>query len=318
MENISKKYEASYVFNAPISRVTLLLNETKHINALNSKTQLPYLFTDKPIPLTFNVSLIEITSLEYSNRFSWLFSSSNIPSSIYYNFNLVSNTLDNTTFLVFEMIFASPDKIAKEKRAKINNGCNQICHEIINGLEIMLQIKHESIYHFESIVIKASREKIWNHFIDLDFLKNEYIENLQLNGKADEVGTELNWDFKKDKVKCSCKIAKLKNKKNKKKWVYKINAVEGLLKSQEVEFSMIEISVNETFVSFTHKFNEQVSADTLKDLESRKKIIMLLMKVLFEENLTKAKEMELIQKNNININNGTGNSNISNQSPAKK
>lgn len=292
MEHISKKYEASYVFTAPINRLTQLLNNSKHINELNSRTQLPYLFTDKPIPLTFAISLIEITSIEYSNRFSWLLSSPNIPSPVYYNFNLVSNTLDDTTFVVFEMIFESPEKIAKENGQKINNGCNQICHEVMNGIETMLQINHNTIYQFESNVIKAPREKIWNHFISLDFLKNEYIEDIQLTGKADEVGTELNWVFKKDKVKCSCKIAKISNLKRKKKWTYKLSACEGLLKSQEVAFSMVEISENETFVSFTHRFNEQVSADALQHLEKRKKTILILMKVLFECDISKVKEME--------------------------
>lgn len=292
MEPLSKKYEASYVLSSPITRVSQILNEIRHIEELNSKTQLPFIFTDKPIPLSFTYTVIEFTSVEHNKKLTWLLSSPNIPSSIHYTFNLVSNTLDNTTFLVFEIIIVNPEKIQRDKHQKINAGCHEICSEMINELEIMLQVNHDNIYQFESIIINAPREKVWNHFFSLQFLKNEYIEELQIRGKPDEVGTEINWVFKKDNVKCSCKISCLSNKPHKKKWKYKLSAIDGLLKSQDAEFTMIEISKKETFLFFYHRFNEQVTIDALKALENKKKKILILLKVLLEENYDKMKEKE--------------------------
>ena len=69
--HVPKKYEASYVFSDTISRLFLTLAELHNIEELNSKTQLPYLFTDKPTPLTFSYTVGEITSLEYSKKVIW-------------------------------------------------------------------------------------------------------------------------------------------------------------------------------------------------------------------------------------------------------
>ena len=74
------KYEATYVFSDTISRLFLTLAELVNIEELNKGTQLPYLFTDKPTPLTFTYTVGEITSLEYSKKLSWTIDNKSIPS----------------------------------------------------------------------------------------------------------------------------------------------------------------------------------------------------------------------------------------------
>ena len=95
------KYEATYVFSDTISRLFLTLAELVNIEELNKGTQLPYLFTDKPTPLTFTYTVGEITSLEYSKKLSWTIDNKSIPTPIHETFTLISNTLDNTTLLTF-------------------------------------------------------------------------------------------------------------------------------------------------------------------------------------------------------------------------
>ena len=67
-----KKYSTSFVFNDTISRLFIILAELHNIEELNQKTLLPYLFTNKPTPLTFNYRVGEITSLDYSKKITWI------------------------------------------------------------------------------------------------------------------------------------------------------------------------------------------------------------------------------------------------------
>ena len=147
-----KKYEASYVFSDTISRLFLTLAELHNIEELNKQTQLPFLFTDKPTPLTFSYTVGEITSLEYSKKVIWILSNKTIPTPIHYTFTLIANTLDNTTLLVFEILIVQPEKIETSQRAKI---CKKVCVEMINNIEMLLQINNDNIYDYSSTIVKA-------------------------------------------------------------------------------------------------------------------------------------------------------------------
>lgn len=290
----SKKHEASYVFSDTISRISKILNDKKIIENLNSQTQLPYLFIDKPIPLTFNYSLIESNSVEHKKKLTWMISSPTIPTNIHYTFNLVSNTLDNTTLLVFEIYILNPEKIPQEKHKKIMCGSKEICVEMINAIDKALQMNYDNIVHYASILINVPRKKIWDHFIELQFLKDRNIENLSFSGKKDEVGTIVSWLDKKEEMKFSCIILKVSNSENRKKWKFKLKSLEGLFQNQEMEFIIIKLSEKETFVAIAHIFNEQVTPEILKEVEFKKKNKLNKLKQKLEsseENLENYKEM---------------------------
>lgn len=280
--SFSKKHEASYVFSDNISRISKILNDKKVIEGLNSQTQLPYLFTEKPIPSAFNYYLIEFNSVEHKKKLTWMLSSPNIPSNIHYTFNLVSNTLDNTTLLVFEIYILNPEKIPQEKHKKIMSGSKEICVEMINAIEKALQMNYDSLIHYASIVINATRQKIWDHFANLSFVKDKGIENLTYLGKKDEVGTIISWIDKKEQMNFSCKLLKFSNNEKKKKWKFKLKSLEGLFQSQEIEFTLIQLSQKETFLSMAHTFNEQVSPEIFKEVEEKKKKRLKLLKQIME------------------------------------
>ena len=278
-----KKYEASYVFISDnINRIYSLLTTVSNIEKLNQKTQLPYLFTDKPYPIKFDYSIGEITTGKYSISFSWNINSKEIPTPFIYFFKLVSNTLDNSILFNFEVIIVNPENIPQEKIKKVINGCKKICIEMINNIEVFLQENNENIFIFESDIIKAPREKVWNCIINLGELFKKYniIKDFSYNGDLDKIGTIITMNIIKGEKteKGCCKIIKIEKNPNKEKWVLVLSPLEGKYQVQEMEFVLYKLEDNNTFIYINHKFKEMLPYDTMKELEVKKKFLFGLIK----------------------------------------
>ena len=95
------KFEASFVFLDTINRIDNILTDIQKINLINTKTQIPYIFTNRPIPIEFNFTLTNLLSLEHHKKVTWELTTQFMPIIIEYNFSITWNTLDNSTFLVF-------------------------------------------------------------------------------------------------------------------------------------------------------------------------------------------------------------------------
>ena len=280
------KYEATYVFSDTISRLFLTLAELVNIEELNKGTQLPYLFTDKPTPLTFTYTVGEITSLEYSKKLSWTIDNKSIPTPIHETFTLISNTLDNTTLLTFEIQLVHPEKIDQIKRTKIVSGCKKVCVEMINNIEMHLQVNNDNIYDYGSVIIKASREKVWEYITNLKFMINEHIKDLIVEGNLEEVGTTISWTFSSDGSKCKSKISYVKKDKEKKKWKYKIVPLEGPFQMQEIHFIFIFLKEDSTFFSVYHEFKEQISAEVMSNVAKKNRVLVDMIKEAVERSNT--------------------------------
>ena len=283
-----KKYEASYVFISDnIYRIYSLLTTVSNIEKLNQKTQLPYLFTDKPYPIKFDYSIGEITTGKYSISFSWNINSKEIPTPFIYFFKLVSNTLDNSILFNFEVIIVNPENIPQEKIKKVMNGCKKICIEMINNIEVFLQENNENIFIFESDIIKAPREKVWNCIINLGelFKKNKIIKEFSLDGDLDKIGTIITMSvIKGEKIEKGCaKIIKIEKNPNKEKWILVLSPLEGKYQVQEMEFVLYKLEDNNTFIYIIHKFKEMLPHDIIKELEVKKKFLFDLIKNEFEK-----------------------------------
>ena len=278
------KYEATYVFSDTISRLFLTLAELANIEELNKGTQLPFLFTDKPMPLSFTYTVGEITSLEYSKKLGWFVSNKTIPTAIHETFTLISNTLDNTTLLTFEIQLLHPEKVEQGKRNKIVSGCKKVCVEMINNIEMLLQVNNENIYDYGSVVIKAPREKVWEYITNLKFMRNEHIKDLVVEGNPEEIGTTISWTFASDGSKCKSKISYVKKDKEKKKWKYKMVPMEGPFQIQEIHFIVIHLKDDITFFSVYHEFKEQISAEVMSRVAKKNKILIDMIKESLERN----------------------------------
>lgn len=283
--NFPKKYEVSYVFSDTMNRLFLLLKDMPNIEELNKKTQLPYIFTDRPTPLNFTYTFAETCSTEYSKKITWILNNKTIPCPISYTFTLIPNTLSNTTVLIFEILITDPEKIDSSKRNKIISGFKKVCIEMLNNIEVMLQVNHENIYDYGSIMIKTSIENVYNSLVSFSFLTDDIAKDIKRTGNLGEVGSTLSWTFIEGNEKCQSTLSYVSKGENKKKWKLKIRPTGQSFILQEISFVLVKVDEKKTFLSICHQFQEQVDIKLINDLSEKKKFLLSKIKKTCEKNL---------------------------------
>ena len=283
MKRIPKKFETSYVFKDLMTSIFSLLIQNENIEKLNNNTQLPYLFTNKPIPIKFKYLLKEKKCSDINSKISWLINSNQIPTSFSYNYKLISNTIDNSTLLIFQIEITNPNKIENNLAIKVINSCNKICIEMINNIEYLIQEINNKIYQYESDIINSSKEEIWNTFKNLnDYLKiNKKIKNYIIEGNNFRIRTKITVIFI-DNTSVKYLISYLNNDNNKKKWEIEVIPLENELEKQAIRLCLIEISKEKCFIYIYHVFNEMPSLEVMKELELKKKNMITIIKNFLE------------------------------------
>ena len=283
MKRIPKKFETSYVFKDLMTSIFSLLIQNENIEKLNNNTQLPYLFTNKPIPIKFKYLLKEKKCSDINSKISWLINSNQIPTSFSYNYKLISNTIDNSTLLIFQIEITNPNKIENNLAIKVINSCNKICIEMINNIEYLIQEINNKIYQYESDIINSSKEEIWNTFKNLNhYLKiNKKIKNYIIEGNNFRIGTKITVFFI-DNTSVKYLISYLNNDNNKKKWEIEVIPLENELEKQAIRLCLIEISKEKCFIYIYHVFNEMPSLEVMKELELKKKNMITIIKNFLE------------------------------------
>ena len=283
MKRIKKKFETSYVFKDLMTSIFSLLIQNENIEKLNNNTQLPYLFTNKPIPIKFKYLLKEKKCSDINSKISWLINSNQIPTSFSYNYKLISNTIDNSTLLIFQIEITNPNKIENNLAIKVINSCNKICIEMINNIEYLIQEINNKIYQYESDIINSSKEEIWNTFKNLNhYLKiNKKIKNYIIEGNNLGIGTKITVIFI-DNTSVKYLISYLNNDNNKKKWEIEVIPLENELEKQAIRLCLIEISKEKCFIYIYHVFNEMPSLEVMKELELKKKNMITIIKNFLE------------------------------------
>ena len=281
--SIPKKFEVSYVFNENMNRIVTLLTEIKNIEKINKNTQIAYIFTNNTTPITFEYTLKMFTTLDYSVKFSWNIENKSLPTIFTYNFDLVKNTVDkeNSTLLVFDVILEHPENIQIEMQKKVISGCRETCKEIINNIDVLLQENTDNIYEYESEIIPVCREKVWNRIINInEFLKNQGIlKDFKIFGEKKKVGTKIQLFFAENLPEkfIEFQITTIDKNPKKKKWRLGFTPQNGPFIKQELYWVFIKLSENETFLYILHKFNEQISSETMKELKKKKKIMFKII-----------------------------------------
>jgi hypothetical protein len=280
--SIPKKFEVSYVFNENVNRIATLLTETKNIEKLNKNTQLAYMFTNNTTPLTFEYTLGVFTTLDYSVKFSWNIENKLLPTNFTYNFDLVKNTVDkeNSTLLVFDVNIEHPENIQIEMQKKVTSGCREICREIINNIDILLQENTDNIYEYESEIIPVCREKVWNRIINInEFLKKQGIlKDYKIIGEKNKVGCRFQCNFIDNKPEfIEYQLTTLEKNPKKKKWKLGMTPQSLPFMKQELFWVFIQLSENETFLYILHKFNEPISKELLNELSKKKQIMFKII-----------------------------------------
>ena len=202
--NVNKipfKFDSRYVLKDTPTRISRMTNDEKFIENLMSSTKLPYVFTNDPIPLVFNYSLSEAMVKESYSKISWLLTHRDIQSPILISFNLTENTLEKTTLLIFEIEIVKRDLIPEIYVDKIINTFPEICIEVIKNIGKELEEDNKDIYHYESKILKYSREKIWDIITNIHCLMNKQgvIKDCSMQAPITKAGGDFSFF-----VKCNC------------------------------------------------------------------------------------------------------------------
>lgn len=288
------KYDARYVINDTHSRICKMVNDAKYIEKIVMATQLPYLFTNQPKPLSFDYLLQESMLKETYSKFSWCLVNKEIPSPILISFNLTENTLEKNNLLILEVELVKPKLIPEIYQQKIKNGLPQICSEIINNLIKELKENKKDIYHYESKVFNYPREKIWDIISNIHCYMNKkgMIKECTKNCPIKEKGEEFSFFLEKKckKKLCTLNVNKFKNDPDSNKWTMGYLPLEGPFQHSENFWTLIKLGNNQTMVSNTTVYSEQVTPEDLIKLSDTKKEMFSTIECLLKNENNKTEK----------------------------
>lgn len=278
---IPKKYEVQYVFSDNINRIYFLLTDLNQFQTINNKTQFNMLFADIMNNQPFTYILNEMLSLDHNKKVTWEISSKSPNICLTFQFELIKNTLNDTTLVNFQITIKTMDILfdMNESIIKYKQGLKSVCIEVIHSLENLLKSNNENIFDYESNVIECNIETVWDYITkEKGFLLGINIANIN----EEHAGTTIEYSLNMDEL-YKCKITKVKKNNNKKRWKYALMPLEGPFKQQEIQFILIRLGNDRTFFSIYHEFKQQIESDEKQELENHKKMMLYYIKQSLEK-----------------------------------
>ena len=303
VNQIPFKFDSRYVLSDTPTRISRMINDENFIEKLMMSTNLPYVFTNEPIPLDFTYSLSEAMVKESYSKVSWLLTHKDIQSPILISFNLTENTLEKNVLLIFEIEIVKRELIPEIYVQKIINTFPEICVEVIKNIGKELEEDNKDIYHYESKIINYSREKIWDIITNIHCLMNQQgmIKDCSLQKPITKAGGELTFFVNSNCKKKLCKLNVNKYKKDEEsnKWVLGYLPKQGPFEHSENYWTLIRLEENQTLVTNTTKYSEHIEPEILQKLSEEKINTFLtienLLKTKYEDEKESGKDCNLHQ-----------------------
>ena len=279
---IPYKFDSRYVFEDSIVRIFRLLSQCKSIEQLITNTKLPLVFSDDNSPINFEYILTEATSLDSYKEIFWLLTCKQIPTPIKISFNMTENTVDKSVLVVFEIRIIKRELVPDIYKPKIISNFEEISVDVLNNLIIKLKNDNKDIYHYESKILKFSRDKVKNIIFNLNKIMVErgYIASIKREGKLNSEGEILTIFHAKENKIIKLKINKVKFNDKNVKWLISYMPLEVDFKDYLVNFYIIKIKPDETLLSIINIYSEQIDPNIKRDLTQR---IRDLFQIIEEE-----------------------------------
>ena len=262
------------VIDDTLTRINKMLNEEKYIDKIVKSTQLPYIFTNSPIPLEFTYKIQESMLKETYCKCNWCLLNKEFDSPILLIFELAENTLEKNVLLSFGIKLITVELIPQVFLTKFQNNMHQICTEVINNIKKELQENNKDISHFESKVMNYPREKIWDIIANIHCFmnKNGIIKECTKQVPIKEKGEEFSFFLgqKCKKKLCKLNVNKFQKNPDSNKWVMGYLPLEGPFQHSENYWTLIKLGDNQTMVGNTTIYSEHVSPEDLKKLTETK------------------------------------------------
>jgi hypothetical protein len=270
---IPSKFDSRFVFSDSLIRTTRLVSEEKSIENMIMSTQLPYVFTEDPIPLEFDYNLEECLIKESYTKICWVLTNKNIPSPIQISFHLTENTIEKNVFVIFEIELIKRKLIPVQCYEKINKSFPNICVEMIKNLNQELEEDNKDIYHYESKILEFSRELIWDIISNfhLKMFEAGVIKNLTIKTPIKE-GCEFCFNISEDNKFFKMKVIKIKCDQNNDKWALSIKPINGPFDHDLQEWILIKLDENKSLLANNTKYTKHMNPDELKNISEQKKL----------------------------------------------
>jgi ribosome-associated toxin RatA of RatAB toxin-antitoxin module len=272
INQIPFKFDSRYVFSDTHRRIYRIVSDVKSVENLIMSTQLPYVFTTSPIPLTFNYNLCEGMLKESYSKVVWSITNKNIFSPISITFDLTRNTIEKTVLVIFSMEIIKRELIPQEYIPKINTAFPKICIEMINYLEKELEEDNKDIYNYVSKIFNYARKKIWDIIVNFHKIMEEQniIKICKIEPAEIQKGTEIEFIINNKNQFCKLKVNKLKQNKDNNKWLMEIIPISGPFNYICNDWTLIELKEDETMVANLHKFAEHLDAESFQKMTDDK------------------------------------------------
>lgn len=282
---IPYKFDSRYVFKDSLVRILRLINETKSLDEIVMNTKLPYIFTNDNSPTTFDYRLEELSSFDSYSEIVWLLSNKNIHTPIKLSFNLTENTIDNTVLVVFELSVVKRELVPDEYKYKIITLFEGIAIDILKNMIVKLKKDNKDIYHYQSKVFNYSREKVLSIITNLSSIMKEkgIISSMEIDGEINKEGSIISFFTINPPKEIKIKIKKFKTKENDVKWVVSYMPLNASFSDCLIEWVLLKLNDNQTFITHTNKYIEQIEPIILKNLTEKK----IQMFEIIEEELSK-------------------------------
>ena len=283
---IPYKFDSRYVFEDSIVRIFRLLSQCKSIEQLITNTKLPLVFSDDNSPINFEYILTEATSLDSYKEIFWLLTCKQIPTPIKISFNMTENTVDKSVLVVFEIRIIKRELVPDIYKPKIISNFEEISVDVLNNLIIKLKNDNKDIYHYESKILKFSRDKVKNIIFNLNKIMVErgYIASIKREGKLNSEGEILTIFYAKENKIIKLKINKAKFNDKNAKWLISYMPLEVDFKDYLVNFYIIKIKPDETLLSIINIYSEQIDPNIKRDLTQRKRDLFQIIEEELKKN----------------------------------
>jgi hypothetical protein len=153
-------------------------------------------------------------------------------------------------------------------------------------LIIKLKNDNKDIYHYESKILKFSRDKVKNIIFNLYKIMVErgYIASIKREGKLNSEGEILTIFHAKENKIIKLKINKVKFNDKNVKWLISYMPLEVDFKDYLVNFYIIKIKPDETLLSIINIYSEQIDPNIKRDLTQRKRDLFQIIEEELKKN----------------------------------
>ncbi|MCQ2816473.1 MAG: hypothetical protein MJ252_04315 [archaeon] len=280
-----RKFELTAVFNETIYNLWPIFKEKAKIESIVSQTNINLILPkNNTSPYTFSV--VDVSSLECSKTIEYEVFSPDSKMVLKLNFNCVSNTLDNSSFVTIIIILKNVD----DSSSKISS-CHfkKFAFDIIKGIQNILE--EEPLYDYETIELNCSMKVAWDYLISFEIFKEDK-NKYELKREGDKIIWKHLVDPNEKKFETQyIEIVSKKCEEGRKKWSFTVipSGIKMAIK-QDIKFILIKLEEKLTLLTIRHELKEKISLSHFEFMRNEKQGLISVMK----------KSLELLQKEEDN------------------